>query len=131
DGACLAHRQQRRHPLALVEQLAHLVGAIELLADAARLHGIGEPRRVTARLPHLRVADDRAVEPDDLDRLPVGSGGRLEHHRRPPRITEILLELGTQRAVVPEALYAAVDLGRLEYEPPALSEPDQALHPPR
>src|SRR4029453_11249672 len=74
------------------------------------------------------MADDRAVEADDLDRPAVGPRRRMVHHHVPPCVAEIVLELHAERAVVPEAVDAAIDLGRLEDEAAPLAERHQALH---
>ena len=46
----------------------------------------------------------------------------LAHHRAPPRIAQIAFQLRAEWAVVPEAVDASVDFGRLEDEALALAE---------
>ena len=46
----------------------------------------------------------------------------------PPGVLDVPLQLDAERAVVPEAVEAAVDLARREDEPPALAERDQLVH---
>ena len=46
----------------------------------------------------------------------------------PPGVLDVPLQLDAERAVVPEAVDAAVDLARREDEPPALAERDQLVH---
>jgi hypothetical protein len=101
---------------------------VEPLAVAAGLHRIGEAADVSARLPHARVADDGAVEPDDLELAAVRTRRRVPHHGVPPRVAEVVLQLDAERPVVPEAVDAAVDLRGLEDEATTAAEGDEALH---
>ena len=65
--------------------------------------------------------EDAGVEADDLVVLP--------HHRRPPGVAEVVLQLHAQRTVVVDRLHAAVDLGGLEDEAAALAQGDELVHP--
>ena len=67
-----------------------------------------------------RVHDDRRIERDDV----VAQLDRLA----PPRVFDVALEHGAQRAVVPKAVDAAVDLARLEDEAPALRKRGDLVH---
>ena len=91
-----------------------IVGAKALLAVAAIDERIGEPGDVTARLPDARVHQDRGVEPLDVV--------ARAHHRVPPAVLEVLLQLDAERTVVPHGPGAAVDLGGLEDESAPLAE---------
>ena len=66
------------------------------------------------RLPDFRMHDDGGVEAHDIL---AAANGEL-----PPRILDIALELAPERPVVPEAGHAAVYLGRMVYETPALGQ---------
>ena len=81
-----------------------------------------------ARLPHLRVHDDRAVDADHADFLPVRPRRRIAHHVLPPGVLDVLLQLDAERAVVPEAVDAAVDLARLEDEAAPAAQGDEFFH---
>ena len=69
-----------------------------------------------ARDPDFRIHDDRAIEPDHFDFLAVRTGGWVADHVLPPGVLDVLLEFDSQGAVVPEAVDATVDGGRLEDE---------------
>ena len=82
--------------------------------------GSVKPRDVTARFPDPRMHEDRRVEALDVI--------ARAHHRVPPAILEVLLELDAERAVVPHRPGAAVDLGGLEDEAAPLAERHELLH---
>src|SRR5581483_4555799 len=88
------------------EDLREVVGAEARLALLAVYERVAEAGDVARRLPHARVHQDRAVEPDDVAARP--------DHLAPPRVLDVALELDADRAVVPAAREAAVDLARLE-----------------
>jgi hypothetical protein len=97
-----------------------LVDAIALLALLAVDHRVGEVGDVARRAPDHRVHQDRRVEADDV--LAVA------HHRLPPGVFDVALELDAQWTVIPGAVDAAVELRRLKDEPGALGHRDQLLH---
>ena len=90
-----------------------------LLAVPAVDHRVGEGRDVAARLPDARVHDDRRVDADDVV--------ALLHHRPPPGALDVVLHLDAQRAVVPEAADAAVDLAAGEDEAAPLAQRDEGI----
>ena len=59
----------------------------------------------------------RAIDADHLDFLPVRSGRRVADHVVPPGVLDVLLEFDAERAVVPEAVDAAVDFARRKMNP--------------
>src|SRR4051794_27822612 len=79
-------------------------------------HLISEPADMPARHPHLRVHDERAIDPHHRDLLPVRPRRRVAHHVLPPGGLDVVLQLNAERPVVPEAIDAAVDLAALEEE---------------
>ena len=81
-----------------------------------------------ARDPHFRVHDDRAVESDHFDFLAVRSGRRIADHVLPPGVFDIFFEFDAERAVIPEAVDAAVDARRLEDEPGVRTEFGELRH---
>ena len=97
-----------------------VVGAKAVLAVLAVDQRIGEAGDVPRGLPHPRMHEDRGVEPFDVV-------ARV-HHRPPPAVLHVLLELDPERPVVPDRSQAAVDLGRLEDEAPPLGERDELVH---
>ena len=99
--------------------LLEVVLAVALVARLALHQRVGEGRQVTAGLPRLGWQDDAGVEADD-----VVAGG---HHEAPPLTLDVLLQLHAERAVVPGALGAAVDLTARVDEPPALAEGDDVV----
>ena len=94
--------------------VGQLVKAEALAAVAALDERIGEVLDVTGRLPDARMHEDRAVEPDDVV-------AEL-HHRAPPGLFHVVLELDAERPEVPRRAGAAVDLARREDEPSPLGE---------
>src|SRR5690606_20526026 len=72
-------------------------------AVAAVHQGVGEAGHVTAGLPHPGVHKDRRVDPLHI----LASA----HHGVPPTLLYVLLQLHTQRAVVPYGSGTTVDLG--------------------
>jgi hypothetical protein len=110
-----------------------VVVAIPLLRLAAVDHPVVKQVEVPGTLPDLRVHDDRAVEAGHL----VGARrarhrGELVvagHHVVPPGVLEVALQGHAERAVVPEAVQAPVDLARLEDESAPLGERHDLVHP--
>src|SRR5690606_24593520 len=100
--------------LLLLELLLQLVGAVALVAGEALGQRVGEDPHVTGGHPHLARQDDRGVQTDRV--LPGG------HHVAPPLALDVLLELDTQRSVVPRGPSAAVDLPAREDETSPLGE---------
>jgi hypothetical protein len=98
------------------------------LTLAASLHRITETRQVAAGFPDLGVHDDRAIDTDHLDVLAAGAGRRVADHVLPPGVLDVALQLGAQRAVVPETADPAVDFARLEDEAAPLAQGDDLLH---
>ena len=84
------------------------------LAVAAVDHRVAEAGDVAGGLPDARVHDDRRV--DALDVV-----AQLDHVPPPGRL-DVVLELDAERAVVPEAGHAAIDLARREDEAASLGE---------
>src|SRR5262249_3162152 len=52
----------------------------------------------------------------------------LVHHRAPPRVLDVALELDAERTVVPRRADAAVDLARREDEAAPLAQRDELRH---
>ena len=70
--------------------------------------------------PRCAGGDDRAVEALDVV--------ALAHDALPPERLQVVLELDAERAVVPEAVDAAVDLARLEDEAAPRAERHEVVH---
>ncbi len=83
-------------------------------------------------LPDLRVHDDRAVEAGHFVGFGrTGGGGEVVvtgDHVAPPGFLDVPLQLDAERAVVPEAVEAAVDFAGLKEESPAFAEGDEFFH---
>ena len=71
-------------------------------------------------LPDLRRHDDSGFEADDV----VALAG----HGVPPEFLDVALEFRAQRAVVPKAVDAAVNLGGLVNEPAPLAQRHDFFH---
>jgi hydrogenase maturation protease len=97
-----------------------LVGAEAFAADFAVGHGIAEGVDVSGGLPDGWMHDDGGVEADDVIAL-LG-------HGTPPEILDVAFEFGAERAVIPEAINAAVNFGRLENESPSFAEGYDTFH---
>ena len=70
--------------------------------------------------PDARMRDDRAVNADDV--------GATADGVVPPRVADIAFEFGAHRAVIPEAVDAAVDFAGLKDEAASLAEGDDLVH---
>src|SRR5262245_2717461 len=85
-----------------------------LVALLAVDHPISKCAHMSACFPHLRVHDDRAIDAHHADFVSVRSKRRVAHHVLPPDFLDVALQLHAERAVIPEAVDAAVNLARLE-----------------
>src|SRR5699024_9781595 len=74
---------------------------------------------VTGCHPHLLGQDDTRVQPDDVV--------AARDHVPPPLPLDVLLQLDAEGSVVPRGSRSAVDLARLEDEPPMLCEGDDGV----
>ena len=109
----------RRSRLLLGVLLLEVVCAEPLVAGLALGQGVGEGVDVAGRLPGLAGQDHAGVEADD-----VLAG---LHHGPPPLALDVVLELDTERAVVPRRPGPAVDLATGVDEPPPLGQRDDAV----
>src|SRR5208337_623855 len=91
-----------------------LVGTETAFARLAINHRIAERVHVAAGLPDFRRHDDGGFEADDV----VALAG----HGIPPKFLDVALEFRAERAVVPQAVDAAVNFGRLKNEPAPLAQ---------
>ena len=106
--------------LATALSVLELVCAEAKLARAAVDERVGEALQMAARVPGLRMEDDRRVECDDVL--------ALLQHRAPP----LSLDVGLQQdAVVPVVVgraKSAVDLAAREHEAAPFAQRDDLLH---
>ena len=109
-----------------------LVGAEAPLTRSTVDEQIIEEVEVPARLPDLRVHDDRRIEADHIEgcwcvqrRCGFIVAG---DHVPPPGLLDVSLQLDTEGTVVPETADSAVDLARLENETPSFAEGDDSFH---
>lgn len=109
----------RRAAVLGLVRLFQVVGALALVAGGALGERVGEGRDVAGGHPHLGGQDHGGVETDDV--LTPGD------HRLPPLALDVLLELDTERAVVPGSPGAAVDLTARENEATALAQADDGF----
>ena len=111
--------------------MIHAKSALATLG-AAIDHLVDEQIVMPGALPHLRVHDDRAIQPDHLERLrSAGQHGQIVvagDHVAPPRFLDVALQLDAQRAVIPKAVQAAVDFARLKDEAPPFAQRDKFFH---
>src|SRR5690606_24350140 len=78
--------------------------------------------------PNLGVHDDGRVEADHVDDLAVRPVAGSADDVVPPGVLEVALELHAQRAVIPEAIDAAVDFRRLPDEAAPPAQGDDVVH---
>ena len=97
-----------------------LIRAEALLRHEAIDHRIAERVHMSRRLPDRRVHDDGRVEADDVF--------AFARHRAPPGVAQVALQLRAERAVVPEAVDAAVDFRALEDEAAPLAQRHDLFH---
>ena len=83
-------------------------------------HRIRESRNVSTGFPNFRRHDDGRFEAGDV----VALAG----HGVPPKFLDVALEFRTQRAVIPKAVDAAVNLRRLKNEPAPLAQRHDFFH---
>ena len=75
---------------------------------------------MAARFPHFRIHQDRRIDAAHVV--------AILHEHAPPELLDIILELDAQRAVVPGAGEAAVDLGAGIDEAAPLAQGDYLFH---
>src|ERR1043166_2043632 len=119
---------ERVHPIAQRELLPKLIRTDESPTPGAFAGRIGERTHMPARFPYFRVHDDRAVEADHADFLAIRAGRGVADHVLPPGVLDVFLQLDAERAVVPEAVDAAVDFAGLKDKPAATAQRDQLFH---
>ena len=100
--------------------LNKLVGTETLLALTAIHKRIGEAAEVTRCDPGLRIHQDSGIESDVI--------GIFLDELLPPSTLDVVLQLGTERAVVPSVSQTAVDLAARVNKSAALGEVDDSLH---
>ena len=105
----------------LVDEALHqLVGAMAHFAGLAVNQRIVEGAHVAGGHPHLRVHQDGGVQPHVI-------GGFLDEFL-PPGALDVVLQLHTQRAVVPAVGQTAVNVGTREDKAPVLAECNDLVH---
>ena len=124
DGRRILHRAHRRahHQIEVarlgkrvfaaavgaLRAILEVIGAKAVLADLAIDHDVVKSIDVSRGLPDHRMHDDRRVEGHDVVAQLDGVA--------PPGAFDVLLEHGSQRSIIPEAVDAAVDLAGLKDE---------------
>src|SRR5581483_6556524 len=97
-----------------------LIGPEATLAIEAFHHRVFEVLQMARGLPDARAAENAGVEADDV-------GARVDEVA-PPCLLDVVPQLDAERAVVPHAVEAAVDLAAGEDEAAALAERHKLLH---
>src|SRR5690554_2949085 len=97
----------------------NLIGSEAALTLTAVNHWIAEVLYVPTSLPDARVHQNRSIEANDV----IMQAG----HLLPPEITDVILQLNSQRTVVVGPVEPSVDLTRLEDESTPLTQGDQFL----
>ena len=109
-----------------------LIVAIAFLGLLAIDHEIMEKIVMARALPHLRIHDDGAIEADHLKRRrrtwQRGQVVMAGDHVAPPGFLDVALQLDAERAVIPEAVEAAVDFARRKDEAAAFAQRDEFFH---
>ena len=81
---------------------------------------IGEGLGVTGGFPDGGIHNDGGVQPDYIV--------SLVDHRFPPLFFDIVFELDSQRAIVPEALQTSVDFGARVHKSPSFTQANDFVH---
>ena len=76
-------------------------------------HRIGKILDVTGGFPDFWVHKNRGIETFNI--IAIG-------HLAPPSFLEVAKHRHTERTIIPTAIQAAIDLGRLEHKPPPFGE---------
>ena len=97
-----------------------LVRAKALFCEETIDHQIAERAGVAAGLPDFGMHDERGLQTDDIL--------AQQSHRAPPEILDVALQFGPERAVIPEAVEAAVNLGGLKNQALSFAEGNDFLH---
>ncbi len=100
-------------------RLLQVVGAEPLVTGGALRQRVREGGDMAGGDPDLGGQDDGRVDTDDVL--------ARRHHVAPPLALEVLLELDTERPVVPGGALTAVDLTTGEYEATALAQADDGV----
>ena len=139
--ADLARRREQDLVVALglavaADELEREHGELIRAVARARLaivdHRIAEAADVTARLPDLGVHEQRAVEADHAERRRCAGRRRrlvvVRDHVVPPGLLQVALELDAERAIVPCAVQATIDLARRKDESSSLAQRHYFFH---
>src|SRR5690606_17982118 len=102
-----------------LERFLQVVDAEPLVAGLALGERVDERVHVPGGHPDLSVQHHRRVEPDHVL--------ALLHYRPPPLAANVLLQLDSERSVVPRRPASAVDLTGRVHEPPPLGEVDDGV----
>ena len=105
--------------LGQVFRARQLVEAEAQLVSRALHQRVAERLDVARRDPHLGMHQDARVETDDVV-------AQLDH-LAPPGTLDIVLELDAERAIVPNSVYPAIDLGAGEDKTAPLGERDDGV----
>src|SRR5690606_3586166 len=96
------------------ERLEQVVLAVTLVALQALHERVAEGRDVPGGFPDALREDNRGVQAHHV--------AAAANEGLPPLAADVLLQLGSERTVVPSRTGAAVDLTRLEDEPAVAGE---------
>ena len=99
-----------------------VVRAVAPLGGPAVHHGVREAAHMTAGHPGLGVLNNGRIDADDVEHVSIGADRGTLHHVAPPTIAQVVLELGAQGAIVPEAVEASVDLAGGVHKSTSLAE---------
>lgn len=91
-------------------------------------HWIVETANVAGGLPDFGVHDDGAIDRNNTDGVAIGTTGWSLDDILPPGVLEIAFKLRTKRAIVPETIDTAVNLGGLPNKPTPPTEGDDVVH---
>ena len=97
-----------------------LVGPVAAFCFTTVEHGVFKVTHVAGGFPDTRVHDDGAIKSNNIFSELC--------HRFPPAGFNISLHFNPERAVIPEAINAAVDFGRLKNKTAPFAETYERIH---
>jgi hypothetical protein len=98
----------------------NLIGAKALLGNFAIHHRVSEAADVAGSFPNFGMHDDGGFEADDVI--------AAADHVIPPAIADVFAKLDAERAVIPKAVDAAVDFGRLKDKSTSFAQGNDLFH---
>ena len=91
-------------------------------------HWIAKSADMAGGDPDLRVLNDGRIDADDLHRAAVRADGGRDDHILPPAVAQVVFQLDSQRAVIPESVDSAIDFRGCEDKTATFAEGNNVFH---